>query len=686
MPGLSVRALAGVLLAGTTGAATAQNIEDHKVVNLRATGQLSAQLIQLLARQAQPFDLSFAQFPDERTTTPRHVISRLCGKVRPAYVAEVASANGLPNLPLDRPLGEQVTSFQWPACFYVNPDPVVETVEVRPGDTAFDIYRTHTGAMGSEQAVSAYFGKPIEQLAKLKTGDTLTVRYTTASGAFATRDGNAADLLAAIRQIGLGGTQVSAAEQIEGDIVVGMEDGTVAAGPDCQGSTAPPFDPQAVLRAYRFTKETAKREDINVPGGVVELVVVDNGFFGAKASESRPNAFEGSPFLRRFFKPDQNHTIARPLVLGGMVHPINYANGVTPTPVSGHGTHVTGLVLGGPAFQPYLDSLTPEPWASVTILNVGRGEKKLFKGASNVLMTQLRTDQTARIVNLSVSHDGRADDNVGRIYNSLFKSAHDSLFVAAAGNNNGADVGSLAIFPAAHGGTYSPNVITVAAIDANDRLAPFSNRSAAAVDLAAPGCRISSWIAHDQQPILMSGTSQAAPQVSFAAGLLRSIAIRAEPSTLKSRIVASGDLLPDSERGKTAFEVKPNVARSLLFFHDTLDVTEAGSRRRFLGTLRGMGSLWCREGSLRIGKSRDDMWSLKRSDGGLLYFFAGRLSRRVDRPCQVIDPADASVFFSATHEWRADGAIEALPTALERNWPLEAVRDLVVGTPLEDIQ
>lgn len=686
MPRLSGRVLACALLASVSGGTAAQPIEDNRVVNLRATGKPSPQLIRLLARQAQPFDLGFAQFPDKRSTTPRHVISRLCGDVRPAYVAEVASANGLPSLPLDQPLGEQVASIQWPACFYVNPDPVVETVEVKPGDTAFDIYRMRTGATGSEQAISAYFGKPIAQLARLKAGDTLEVRYTTASGTFAAREGDGFDLFAAIRQVDRSGQRVDAAEQIEGDIVVGMDDGAIAAGPDCPGSAAPPFDPQAVLKAYRFSREVARREDISVPGGVVELVVVDNGFFGAMAGESRPNAFEGSPFLRRFFKPDPNHTIARALVLGGLVHPINYANDVAPTPVSGHGTHVAGLMLGGPAFRPYLDSLTPDPWASITILNVGRGEKKLFKGASGLLMTLLRTDQAARIVNLSISHDGRADGNVGRIYNSLFKSAHESLFVAAAGNNNGADVGNLAIFPAAHGGTYSPNVITVAAIDANDRLAPFSNRSGAAVDLAAPGCRISSWIAHDQQPILMSGTSQAAPQVSFTAGLLRSIAIRAEPSTLKSRIVASGDLLPDSERGKTAFEVKPNVARSLLWFHDTLDVAEGGVHRRLLGALRGMGSLWCREGGLRVGKSRDDMWSLKRSDGGLLYFFAGRLSRRVDRPCQVIDLADASVFFSATHEWRADGSIEALPTALERNWPLDTVRNLVVGTPLEDIR
>jgi hypothetical protein len=686
MPGLSGRLLAGALLAGVVCVATAQSIETNKVVNLRAVGKPSSRQVQLLARQAQPFDLSFAQFPDERATTPRRVISGLCGSVRPAYVAEVAAANGLPRLPLDQPLGEQVASFQWPACFYVNPDPVVTTIEVRPGDTAYGLYTAFNGRVGSEQAISAFFGEPIERLAKLKAGDTLTVRYTTATGAFAARDGDAADLVISMHPTGRTGTRVVAAQQAEGDIVVGMDDGAVAAGPDCPGSAAPPFDPQAVLKAYRFSRDVARREDINVPGGVVELVVVDNGFFGARAGELPTKAFEGSPFLRRFFKPDENHTIAKALTLGDTVHPINYANGVTPTVVSGHGTHVTGLVLGGPAFRPYLDLLTPDPWASVTILNVGRGERKLFKGASNLLTTLLRTDQAARIVNLSIAHDGRADDNVGSTYNSLFKSAYDSLFVAAAGNNNGADVGSQAIFPAAHGGTYSPNVITVAAIDAHDRLPTFSNRSASAVDLAAPGCRISSWIALDQQPVPMSGTSQAAPQVSFAAGLLRSIAIRAQPSTLKSRIVASGDLLPDSERGKTAFGVKPNVARSLFWFHDTLDVSEAGVRRRFLGALRGMSSLWCSDGDGKVGKSRDDMWSLKRSDSGRLYFFAGRLSRRVDRPCPVASPAEASVFFSATHEWRADGSIETLPTTLERSWPINTVHDLVVGTPLKDIR
>jgi len=657
-----------------------------RVATVRAVGpHLSDQMIRYLAEKAEPLLLPNAQFPDNRTATPRQIITRLCGSVRDAYVDEAARANGMETLPLDEPLGDRTSSFKWPACFYVvESEPNKKFIQVKPGDNAFTLYQTYTGGRATPVAVSKFFDVPIKELTLLKPGTKLQVPALTLTVPVVAKNGTGAQLVDGLKALDQGSALTETAS-VEGDIVVGVTDGATAAAPSCVESTFPPFNPEAVSEAYKFSKGMAGQENINVAGGQVELVVVDNGFFGAKANPQGTNPFEGSPFNRKFFKTHNEHTIATALILGSTAWPINYANNIEPTMESGHGTHVTGLVLGGPYFKPYVEGISKDPWASVTILNVGLGKRTLFKGAYGVFMTQLRTDAAPRIVNLSIVHDGLTDKQVGLAYRNLFNTLPNTLFVAAAGNNGGKDVRARGIFPATYGGDHLLNVITVAALGAGDRLAPFSNRSSRAVDLAAPGCRISSWIAHDKEPVPMSGTSQAAPLVTFNATLLRSIAVRANPATLKNRIISSGDLLPESERGATAFDVKLNIQRSLLMFQDAIEVVDNGSPRRLLGTLLNVTPMKCLEGSTKSEKSREDMWSLKRSQGGSFLLFAGMLSGRVERPCQLVVEEGANIFFSATHEIGADEKIQAIPKD-DRNWPLTALQNLVVATPLTDLR
>ena len=76
-------------------------------------------------------------------------------------------------------------------------------------------------------------------------------------------------------------------------------------------------------------------------------------------------------------------------------------------------------------------------------------------------------------------------------------------------------------YPAASSLEFPNRVLTVGALAPDGTLASFSNKGAAAVGIAAPGCNIESTLPGGKTGP-MSGTSQAAPQVTFAAALLYS--------------------------------------------------------------------------------------------------------------------------------------------------------------------
>lgn len=100
-----------------------------------------------------------------------------------------------------------------------------------------------------------------------------------------------------------------------------------------------------------------------------------------------------------------------------------------------------------------------------------------------------------------------------------FRSCNDTLFVFAAGNL-ASDNDHVAQIPA-NTGTWSEQVMVVAAVDNHYTLAPFSNFGKQSVDIAAPGVHVLSGAPNDLF-LRMSGTSQAAPAVSRAASLLKS--------------------------------------------------------------------------------------------------------------------------------------------------------------------
>ncbi len=106
------------------------------------------------------------------------------------------------------------------------------------------------------------------------------------------------------------------------------------------------------------------------------------------------------------------------------------------------------------------------------------------------------------------------------------------LFVAAAGNE-GITANHARVFPA----NYDlDNIIAVGASMPEDDFAYFSNASPIHVDLAAPGWRIMSTLPNHQYGF-RTGTSMAAPMVSGAILLMKSIAPSLSPMDLKAHLL-----------------------------------------------------------------------------------------------------------------------------------------------------
>ncbi|RZI80450.1 MAG: hypothetical protein EOP38_22420 [Rubrivivax sp.] len=179
------------------------------------------------------------------------------------------------------------------------------------------------------------------------------------------------------------------------------------------------------------------------------------------------------------------------------------------TDALGHGTHVAGII-GAPGNGTGMYGVAP----GVTILPV-----KVFNGstaASTAIDSGLAyaMSKGARVINLSLGANGATGDaGLRRVVAS-----NSAVVVASAGNDGLANPGWPARY--AKETWAAGTIIAVGAVDANNKLASFSNKAGdtAQFYLVAPGVNIIS--SYSTGYAYMSGTSMAAPAVSGAAALV----------------------------------------------------------------------------------------------------------------------------------------------------------------------
>ncbi len=165
---------------------------------------------------------------------------------------------------------------------------------------------------------------------------------------------------------------------------------------------------------------------------------------------------------------------------------------------SGHGTHVSGIIA------------KLDPNAKIMALKAGDGHFVDLGAAASAIYYAVA--HGARVVNLSwafLSSDASLEQAVA------YAGAHNVLVVVAAGNF-GTDNDLRPTYPASY---LSSTLVSVAATCDGQTVASFSNFGKLSVNVAAPGCDVTSTLPGGAYGAL-SGTSMAAPAVAGVAALL----------------------------------------------------------------------------------------------------------------------------------------------------------------------
>ena len=225
-----------------------------------------------------------------------------------------------------------------------------------------------------------------------------------------------------------------------------------------------------------------------------------------------------------------------------------------PSDLHGHGTHVAGTIA---ARGNDGEGVTGVSWSSsLAPLRVLAADGTGY--SSDAIKAYAYAGRSGlRVVNASLG-----GPQGSRAERDAIAGTANTLFVVAAGNGGADGVGDDNEAAGEYPCNYDlANLICVAATDANDRLAGFSNYGARSVDLAAPGVDVGSTYPGAQW-VYMDGTSMAAPHVAGAAALVLARSPGASVAEVRSALLGGVDLKP-SLAGKTVTGGRLNAHRAV---------------------------------------------------------------------------------------------------------------------------
>ena len=280
----------------------------------------------------------------------------------------------------------------------------------------------------------------------------------------------------------------------------------------------------------------------------VKVGIVDDGLY--KSGEGRMSEFGGDV---EFEYPDP--------AAGELASPEVWDDGTT-NPAGSHGTGVTTIIAGDPGnggpsgiaaplgkklkvsminkytgqygenatSAPDPNDITKVTWSPGVAYTLG-----------SLVAIKKQVENNAKVINCSFGRTN-GSPKIAAAYKKFFEKMAadhpDVIFVCSAGND-GVDVDGTKRFPSGHA---LPNMITVGAVHNDGKLADFSNKKTGnyEVTLGAPGKDAVVGIKPEGGAEQQDGTSFAAPHVSAAAAILKSINPDLNAGQIKQLLVASG--------------------------------------------------------------------------------------------------------------------------------------------------